>query len=371
MSTANTTTLKPQRNRGVLRDGLFIKSAPSYYSPSQASQWLDCIGFPQKFDVASFPSTLENLAHLVRLHLVAFPFENTAMHYTPHHTMDVTHEGAFRRLVLEHKGSYCFGQNGVFLGMLRALGYRAYSGAARVNSTPESLQPSFTSLSHMVIFVQPIQDSNETYVVDVGFGSTGLARPILLSDANDNVVMGTWSTEKHRLTRSPHPSSSLEISEARSTDTNFLWNLEVLHCKEENIDTPWKLLFSFTEDEYYPVDYENASFVLTHKPEGIFWTNVLCIRYVPLSEAGSIDAETKAQIDLDLAQRPAESSKDFLFKYVMRGLEVKRSIGSSSVVIRTLTSEAERIRALREIFNLDIPDAAETHMEGRGAAFLS
>lgn len=150
---------------------------------------------------------------------------------SPDHSMDVTHKGAFKRLVLEHKGSYCFGQNGVFLGMLRALGYRyvhmhdhpfdisdqytcpilrAYSGAARVNTTPENgAQPNYTSLSHMVIFVQPNQGSSQTYVVDVGFGSSGLVRPILLSDASDNVVLGMSPSEKHRLTRSPHPSSSL------------------------------------------------------------------------------------------------------------------------------------------------------------------
>ena len=38
--------------------------------------------------------------------------------------MDVSPEGAFRRLVKERQGSYCFGQNTVFLGMLRGLGYR-------------------------------------------------------------------------------------------------------------------------------------------------------------------------------------------------------------------------------------------------------
>lgn len=39
--------------------------------------------------------------------------------------MDVTHEGLFQRFVVEGKGgSYCFGQNTLFLEMLRALGYR-------------------------------------------------------------------------------------------------------------------------------------------------------------------------------------------------------------------------------------------------------
>jgi hypothetical protein len=60
----------------------------------------------------------------------------------------------------------------------------------------------------MIIFVQPIQDSNKTYLVDVGFG-IGLARPILLSNADDNVIMGATPSEKHRLTRGSNTATSL------------------------------------------------------------------------------------------------------------------------------------------------------------------
>lgn len=74
----------------------------------------------------------------------------------------------------------------------------------------------------MVIFVQPVKDSNETYVVDVGFGASGLARPILLSDAESNVVMGTNPTEQHRLTRGAHPSSGLGVSWSLTKDMQAL-----------------------------------------------------------------------------------------------------------------------------------------------------
>lgn len=39
--------------------------------------------------------------------------------------MDITPEGAFRRLVVERGGSYCFGHGTVFLQVLRGLGYRS------------------------------------------------------------------------------------------------------------------------------------------------------------------------------------------------------------------------------------------------------
>jgi arylamine N-acetyltransferase len=53
--------------------------------------------------------------------------------------MDVTANGAFRRLVEERKGSYCFGQNGLLLGMLRGLGYRyVYFSVIFVSLVPRS-----------------------------------------------------------------------------------------------------------------------------------------------------------------------------------------------------------------------------------------
>lgn len=100
----------------------------------------------------------------------------------------------------------------------------------------------------------------------------------------------------------------------------------------------------------------------------MFWSNVLCVRHVLLSEVRDLDAEFKAQLDLELGDYPAEISKNFLLRYIMKGSEVKCSIGSSSVTILTLTSEQQRIRVLRELFGLDIPDMAATHIEGRDAA---
>lgn len=63
----------------------------------------------------------------------------------------------------------------------------------------------------MMIFVQPIAESNETYIVDVGFGGPNLCQPILLSQSKDNVVWGSSPPERHRLTLGVHPASSLVI----------------------------------------------------------------------------------------------------------------------------------------------------------------
>ncbi|RDB16611.1 hypothetical protein Hypma_002790 [Hypsizygus marmoreus] len=220
--------------------------------------------------------SLENLEMLTRLHFLTFSFEHTAMYlyYTADHTMDVSAEGAFKRLVID--GSYCFGQNGVFLDMLHGLEYRAYSGAAKENITPGSVQ---------------------TYIIDVGFGSIGIVRPILLS----------------------------ENSSGRNT------------IKEASIDM------------------QKTSFVES--------------RHVLLDDAGpGLDEEWKREVAPERGQYKDEAERMFMFKYVMMGNEVKRNVGRSSVTIGKLTMELQRIRALREIFGLDVPDEEEIYIKGWSSA---
>ncbi len=70
---------------GTLRDGEWIKKVPSAYTPTQVCQYLSLLGYePHYAEEAissdAFPVDLENLARIMRLHLLTIPFENTAMH---------------------------------------------------------------------------------------------------------------------------------------------------------------------------------------------------------------------------------------------------------------------------------------------------
>jgi hypothetical protein len=70
---------------GTLQDGQFIKHVPSPYTPAQILQWLSRIGHPKSYSEdeisrGAFSHSLEELGVSARLHLLAFLFENTAMH---------------------------------------------------------------------------------------------------------------------------------------------------------------------------------------------------------------------------------------------------------------------------------------------------
>ncbi|KAF8999491.1 arylamine N-acetyltransferase 1 [Cyathus striatus] len=357
MTTTNTSD-------GILREGAWIKQAPSYYSPAQVYQWLSVMGLSDitedTITSGTFPTTLENLSKVIRHHLLTYPFENTSMHYTAEHTMDVTPEGAFKRLVRDRKGSYCFGQNGVLLGMLRGLGYRAYVVSARVNEAGPHDPRNYTALTHMVVLVQPHADSNKTYLVDVGFGANGLARPILLSDSEDNVVIGVTPTEKHRLTRGALPSSSLQSSNGSGTSTDIKWNLEVWHEKKDDTKAPWKILYSFSEEEFFTRDAIDTSFLVSQSivPDGLFCNHVVCVKHFLLT-----DQDKKVLGDGGVSV--SDSEHLYMSRLVLMGKDVRKHVGGVAEVVRTFHNELDRIKALRELFGIDINDDAVAHIKGR------
>ncbi|KAF4593266.1 arylamine N-acetyltransferase family protein [Pleurotus pulmonarius] len=353
---------------GLLTGGAWIKKSPGPYSAEQVVHWLSRIGYDHSHtaeDIRSgaFQTTLENLGALSRRHLQAFPFENVAMHYEKDHFVDVSPRGLYQRLVVDGKGSYCFGLNGLLLGMIRGLGYRAYGGAARVNMARDPLDPiDFQGLTHMVMFVQP-GDSNQTWVVDVGFGGSGLARPMLLSDAEENVVLGTTPSERHRLVRKVLPMSSLELRDGSPSDHPQLeWQLHVSHTGGAE---PWRVLYTFTDREFFDCDYQAASFDICTRPYlGLFWDMVWAVKYFTLDGAEAEEVETQVETSGQISVHWPEH----LGRLILSGKEAKKVVGTRNEIIATIETDGDRIRVLREFFGLSVVDEDAVHIKGRRAA---
>ncbi|CAA7270417.1 unnamed protein product [Cyclocybe aegerita] len=277
--------MEDEIRRGTLLNGAWIKKVPSYYSPAQAVQFLECMNLDlglgeEEIAKGTAPTSQEALTRIVERFLITFPWENTQMHYSAEHLMDVSPEGLFNRMVVEKKGgSYCIGLNGLLLGMLRALGYRAYCSIAKANYGPIGGPLDYVPPTHRIIFVQPQAHSNQTYLVDTGHGF-GLSTPILLSNEEDNTVQSLNSFEKLRLTRTPHPSSSLESSPGSEASTEIKWNLEAYQKKKDSLGSDWRVLYSFSEEEFHEEDFEAASFLISKRPvlRGLFWHHVVCTK---------------------------------------------------------------------------------------------
>ncbi|KAF8630321.1 hypothetical protein AX15_002994 [Amanita polypyramis BW_CC] len=360
-------------SEGTLRDGLYIKAVPSYYSPEQVAQYLTRVGYTpvehtdeQLLANNNFPTTLENIERLIRLHVLTFPFENTAMHYDPSYMVDMDPQILFHRFIIEEKGSYCLGHNSLFLGILRGLGYRAYHVAARVNDDRVLAPAEFASLTHLLILVQPHPDSNVTYFVDAGPGIGPLC-PMLLSDSDKNIVIGTTPTEKFRLKRRTDPRSSLESRNGYAISGQN-WAVEVQYIKDPTADPSmigWIPLYMFSEEESYANDIHDASFVAScgSIDRGRFKQNIIILKYAFLDDNGDLVFDTDK-----IGTMKADGLKHNLGRVILFGRELTYQRGPNSEVVRSLRTERERIGVLKELFGIVIREEEMRYIEGKPSA---
>lgn len=125
-------------------------------------------------------------------------------------------------------------------------------------------------------------------------------------------------------------------------------------------------MYSFTEDETFPMDIELSSFAVANGP-GLMMDILVCVRYRTFKD---LDEEGRAIAKAEFGEYPEDVAEDFLWRYVLHNSEVRQSIGGTSTVIRTLESDLDRVRALREIFHVNVPDDACAHIKGRSVALL-
>ena len=114
----------------------------------------------------------DTLEALQRAHLTAVPFENLDVY---HRTGVGTDLGwLLDKIVIRHRGGWCFELNGAFSELLRALGFEVTRMAATVL---EGETPAPTP-DHLTLRV----DLDRPYLVDVGFGASGPMRPLPLDE---------------------------------------------------------------------------------------------------------------------------------------------------------------------------------------------
>ena len=105
---------------------------------------------------------LETLNELIYTHQCRVPFEDLdCSDYGIPVSLDVEH--LYEKVVKNRRGGYCFELNGIFLTLLRALGFEAWSVMARVAAGFTELRP----VKHRGILVRL---DGKLYYCDVGLG---------------------------------------------------------------------------------------------------------------------------------------------------------------------------------------------------------
>ncbi|KAG8939062.1 N-terminal acetyltransferase [Tulasnella sp. 424] len=330
-----------------------IKPTPSFYGDDQLSAYLSLL----KLSAIKGQPSLANLNSIVRAHLMTIPWENTQMHYEAAGYMDVAPEAIYKRAVVERAGgSYCFGQQTLMLGMLLAMGYRAYGCTGRVNTAPEATDPvQFEARAHLVLLVQipnsqltPSETGNETYVVDVGFG-LGIVRPMLFKDGEE--MSGLFPPEIHRLVKTYHPGSSLDTTDPSTQPFAEEWRLEI-NTTRTGQELPlgsWRTLYQFSLNQYYLEEFEWMSHMVQSHPKSFFWNNLAVVLYTPAS-GESTEGGTKMGVK------------------VMMGPKITYREEGKYEILREMKNEADRIAGLKEYFNIDYPLDAAVNVQNKHGA---
>jgi arylamine N-acetyltransferase len=76
---------------------------------------------------------LATLSELQRRHLTAVPWGNSGLHYSQHHTISLNPSSLYEKMVDRRLDGYCMENSGLFLIVLRSLGFLVYATGGRVS----------------------------------------------------------------------------------------------------------------------------------------------------------------------------------------------------------------------------------------------
>ena len=117
-------------------------------------------------------ATLATLRALSEAHVGAIPFENIDV--LLERPMPLEPEALFAKLVEAKRGGYCFEQNGLFLEVLRALGFAAKPLSARVRLNAKRHET--PARTH--VFLRVDLGAEGVWLADVGVGAASLTSPL-------------------------------------------------------------------------------------------------------------------------------------------------------------------------------------------------
>jgi N-hydroxyarylamine O-acetyltransferase len=125
--------------------------------------------------------TLATLCGIVEAHARTIPFENLDVLLGRPIQLDMP--SVVRKLLHEHRGGYCFEQNGLLLAVLEALGFRVAPLSARVRlQRPRDFTPPRTHL-----FVR-VELDGELWLADVGVGALSPTAPLRLDTSDEQAT---------------------------------------------------------------------------------------------------------------------------------------------------------------------------------------
>jgi N-hydroxyarylamine O-acetyltransferase len=189
--------------------------------------------------------TLEVLAALQAAHIAAIPFE--AIDALTGTGIDIGADAVDAKLIGRRRGGYCFEQNGLFLRVLRTIGFAAEGLLGRVRwMLPDDAPP--TPRTHMVVRVML---GGRPWLTDVGFGAAVPPAPL----AMDSEEPQPTRHESYRI---------LRHGEA--------WQVAAL------IEGQWRTLYRLDHMSPPAIDYEVGNWYTSAHPDSHFRRQLIAAR---------------------------------------------------------------------------------------------
>jgi N-hydroxyarylamine O-acetyltransferase len=191
--------------------------------------------------------SLALLSALTEAHTRSIPFEN--LNVLLERPIAINPEALFQKLVLERRGGYCFEQNGLFLEVLRELGFQVAPISARVRyQRPRDFTPPRTH-----VFLR-VELDGESWLTDVGVGGLSLTSPLrLVTD-----IEQTTLHEPRRIVRE---------------------GARLFH--QVRFGAAWEDVCEFTLEEMPVIDRELANWYTSAHPASHFKNRLIVARAAP------------------------------------------------------------------------------------------
>ncbi|MFT6876683.1 MAG: N-hydroxyarylamine O-acetyltransferase [Granulosicoccus sp.] len=120
--------------------------------------------------------TLSVLKAIYVAHVCSIPFESIDVQLG--RRLAISINDAYRKIVEQHRGGWCYEQNGLFGWALSEIGFQVTRLAASVMRNPEDDQ---SAVNHLCLLVTCPGGAQLQYLADVGFGG-GMFKPLLLTE---------------------------------------------------------------------------------------------------------------------------------------------------------------------------------------------
>ena len=117
-------------------------------------------------------------------HLQAVPFENLDIHLGQRIELDLPL--VFDKIVVRHRGGFCYELNGLFAWLLECLGFEVAHLSASDAHNDGGYGPDF---DHLTLAVRALRDPALAWLTDVGWGDTFL-EPLKLGETNEQTQAG-------------------------------------------------------------------------------------------------------------------------------------------------------------------------------------